>query len=170
MAVSLCGESSGPEAVESAPLSADRTQMQQRLQSARSSVPPVTSDRHRVLIAEDDAAVRTTMTEILTTEGYSVTTASDGEEALAALRSQSVDILVLDLHMPVLDGVGVLERIDAPPPYVVVHSAFEYYNPRELKSLLGTKIFGYLRKPVAPSDLMRCLREAAAQLREGDES
>ncbi|MGH9029582.1 MAG: response regulator [Acidimicrobiales bacterium] len=118
----------------------------------------------RVLIAEDDESMRSTLNEILTTVGYSVAEAGDGEAALATLTSEPVDILVLDLHMPRMDGMTLLQRIDPPPPVVLVHSAFEFYAPLELQRQVGPKVFRYLRKPVSPPQLMSALEDAVTEL------
>jgi CheY-like chemotaxis protein len=124
----------------------------------------------KLLIVEDDDALRATLAEILRMEGYDVVEAEDGEIALARLNREPVEILVLDLHMPRLDGVDLLRRISAPPPVVLVHSAFEYYKPEDLRAEVGPKVFRYLRKPVAPLQLMSALREAVSELEktEGD--
>jgi CheY-like chemotaxis protein len=130
---------------------------------------PTVEDVHsKILVAEDDSSLRTTLVEILRSVGYAVSEAEDGESALAALRKESFDVLILDLHMPRLDGVALLERFDAPPPVVVVHSAFEYYRHDELQAQLGHKVFRYLRKPVAPPQLIAALEEAMHERRSLD--
>jgi CheY-like chemotaxis protein len=58
----------------------------------------------RVLVVEDDAAIRALLTELLAEEGYAVRAAADGREALALLAGWRPDAIVLDLLMPVMDG------------------------------------------------------------------
>lgn len=120
-----------------------------------------------VLIAEDDTSLRQTLTEILELEGHNCVQAEDGETALSILRDAPIDVLVLDLHMPRRDGVSLLEQIDPPPPVVVIHSAFEYYSPQEVERALGTKVFRWLRKPSAPSDLVAAVSAAIDTLPDG---
>ena len=58
----------------------------------------------RVLVVDDDRAIRGFVAEVLTDEGYDVKTAGDGSEALAVSREWPPDLIVLDLMMPVMDG------------------------------------------------------------------
>lgn len=64
----------------------------------------------KILLVEDDEFLRDVYLETLTTEGYSVTTAADGEEGLAKLTQGTWDILLLDLVIPKLDGMQVLKK------------------------------------------------------------
>lgn len=64
-----------------------------------------------VLVADDDEDLRDVVSWCLRAEGYRVVTACDGREALRSLSEHAVDLLVLDLQMPVLDGLGVLCRM-----------------------------------------------------------
>jgi two-component system, cell cycle response regulator CpdR len=117
-----------------------------------------------VLVAEDDASLRGTLAEILELEGHECLEAPDGEAALDMLRAHPVDVLVLDLHMPRRDGVSVLHEIDAPPPAVVIYSAFEFYSPEGVRSSVGPKVFRWLRKPSPPSQLIAAVAEALSAL------
>jgi len=69
------------------------------------------TDRHRVLLADDNADLRDYISRLLTDRGYAVATASDGEAALAAMRTQRPDILVTDVMMPKLDGFGLVAAV-----------------------------------------------------------
>jgi DNA-binding response OmpR family regulator len=64
-----------------------------------------------VLVVDDDADVRTLVSELLTRAGYQVTEAEDGRVALRALYEERPDLILLDISMPGLDGWGTLERI-----------------------------------------------------------
>ncbi|HEX8123283.1 MAG TPA: response regulator transcription factor [Solirubrobacteraceae bacterium] len=66
-----------------------------------------------VLLVDDDAAIRRSVAEGLELEGFEVVPASGGRPALAALETVSPDVVVLDLAMPDLDGLEVLERLRA---------------------------------------------------------
>ena len=69
----------------------------------------------RILIADDEPRLLHIVSMFLGMEGYEVLTASDGEEALRVLDEQSVDLAVLDVMMPKLDGIEVCKRIRARP-------------------------------------------------------
>ena len=65
----------------------------------------------RVLLVDDEAPLRESLTYALAKEGYGVVTASDGAQALALVQSERVDVVILDVMLPVLDGIEVCRRI-----------------------------------------------------------
>jgi signal transduction histidine kinase len=85
---------------------------------------PVPSARLRVLVVDDEPDITEVLAEVLARDGHDVATAADGEAALAALAGNTCDVLVTDLRMPGLDGVGLLRRLAAAPeslrPAVIV--------------------------------------------------
>ena len=87
----------------------------------------------RILIAEDDAAIRVLLTEALTDRGALVETAADGAEALAAFKAAEFDLLVTDLIMPSLGGVELAAEVLALKPgthvlYMTGHASEEAIN------------------------------------------
>lgn len=66
-----------------------------------------------VLVADDDQSVRTMLRALLQSEGYDVHEASDGEQALEVITSRSPDVIVLDVKMPRMDGLGVLRKLQS---------------------------------------------------------
>lgn len=72
----------------------------------------------RILIVDDDLSVRTLFTETLSSEGFEVTTASDGEQGLAKLSEGGFDLVLLDVMMPKIDGIGILTELQSHPPKV----------------------------------------------------
>jgi signal transduction histidine kinase/DNA-binding response OmpR family regulator/HAMP domain-containing protein len=108
-----------------------------------------------VLVAEDDADLRGVLTASLTKNGHRVVQARDGAEALAAIERDHVDVLVLDLVMPNIDGFGVLTRLrqlrhGENIPVVVVSGTDR--SSTELQALrLGANV--YLSKPVEAAAL-----------------
>jgi DNA-binding NtrC family response regulator len=70
----------------------------------------------RILIVDDEAAIRLTMDILLRRHGYSVATATSGEEALALIAQQPFDLLLLDLKMPGLSGLEVAQRAQGIQP------------------------------------------------------
>jgi CheY-like chemotaxis protein len=68
-------------------------------------------DRARILVVGDDALVREILADQLAEAGYLVSTAEDGEEALAKVSSESPDLILLDVIMPNLDGFEVCRRL-----------------------------------------------------------
>lgn len=117
-----------------------------------------------VLIVEDEPALRETLKVIFRFHGYETVEAEDGEIAFDILNNRDVDVLILDLHLPKLDGVSLLQRIDPPPPMVIIHSAFEFFSPDEVGKGIEPKVFRMIRKPIPPPQLLSAVSEAVAEL------
>ncbi len=110
----------------------------------------------KVLVVDDDEAVRVSVCEILAAEGYETEAAMDGEQALALL-GPDIDAMLLDLHLPKLDGIHVLNALDD-GPVVIVLSAFEYRARSEVENRYSDRVCAFLQKPVPPPMLLQTLR------------
>jgi two-component system chemotaxis response regulator CheY len=116
---------------------------------------PAPTTRADVLVVDDEADVRASMSEVLRTSGFSVDEAEDGLVALGLLRQNRYGMILLDIRMPRLDGVSLIESLGDLPP-VVVHSAFSL--SAEERQRLGVKVAMYLHKPVSPPQLLTAVR------------
>ena len=110
-----------------------------------------------ILIADDTANGRELVRAVLENTGYSVLEASNGVDALASARQNHPDLIILDLHMPGLDGFGVMEEIRrdsklASTP-VMALTASAMAGDRE-RALAGG-FTGYVTKPIRLSDLRK---------------
>jgi CheY-like chemotaxis protein len=115
--------------------------------------------RKHLLLVEDDEAIREALTFLLEAEGYAVTSAVDGREALERLRGPGrTDLILLDLMMPGMDGWKFNEELRHDPALagvpVVVFSAVELADQRA--SGLGAA--GHLQKPVETKKLLETVR------------
>lgn len=70
----------------------------------------------KILVVDDDPSLRELYDEVLKTAGYTVEFAVDGEEGLAKIRTQGYDLVLLDVMMPKLDGLGVLTKLQSDNP------------------------------------------------------
>jgi len=70
-----------------------------------------TQSSHRILVADDDAAIRALLRDFLEEEGYQVTEATSGQEALASLQENSHDLVLLDVRLPGMTGLDVLKQL-----------------------------------------------------------
>ncbi len=108
----------------------------------------------RILIVEDSETLRESLRTGLAREGFAVDTAQDGESGLAYARNNPYDVLVLDLMLPKLDGLGVLAglRGKADRPHVLILTARDRVQDRVLG--LNTGADDYLVKPFAFDELL----------------
>src|SRR5213075_2008513 len=76
----------------------------------------------KILIVDDEQSIRTTLAKILEDEGHRASVAESGEEALAQAARDEFDLIILDLWLPGVDGMAVLERLRAvgAPPVIVI--------------------------------------------------
>lgn len=113
-----------------------------------------------VLVVDDEQGMRDTVTEILESVGYEVTTAATGDDALLRLRQQDFDVVVMDIRMPGRDGISVLREIGGPPPPVVMMTAYAVED--QLRAAVDAQSFAVAHKPVPPTYLLDLVARAAA--------
>jgi DNA-binding response OmpR family regulator len=107
-----------------------------------------------VLILEDDEILRDLLAMYLEMDGHVVTTAADGGAGLTLLRSSVVDLIVLDLMMPEMDGSRFLaalhEEFESPPPVIILSAAADHARAGGLNQAGAALI---LTKPIQPEVL-----------------
>ena len=114
--------------------------------------------KNRVLVVEDDGAVRRAVERALTFEGYDVVTARDGAEALAIVLNDSIEAIVLDVMMPIVDGLEACRRIRArgdTTPILILTARTEI---SDRVAGLDAGADDYLVKPFALEELLSRLR------------
>jgi len=107
---------------------------------------------HRVLVADDDAAIRAVVTEILADEGYEVSSAVNGREALEKIRTEPPEVVLLDLNMPLMNGWEVTEQIQTHGPEVLL--VFMTAGRSARAEAERYQVAGYLAKPFDIDDLI----------------
>lgn len=120
------------------------------------------SARGRILIVDDDRALRHALAELLTDAGYAVAQAADGVEALSQLGLGGFDVVLLDIGLPGVSGLDVLAEARAAqsPPIVVMMTADD--TPESLLAAVRRQAHRYLRKPFAPSAIVEVVDDAMA--------
>lgn len=119
--------------------------------------------KQKILILEDDQYTRDVYQEVLTGAGYEVTTAVDGEEGLVKIKEGGYNLILLDMMMPKLDGLGVLTSLkDSPPkaangPIILLTNLA--HDPVINKALsLGAKSF-LIKSDLNPDQLVAKVKE-----------
>lgn len=119
----------------------------------------MTAPRGRILVIEDNPANLELMSYLLKAFGYAVVSAADGVAGLEAARREMIDLIVCDVHLPLLDGYGVAASLKKHPvlrriPLVAV-TALAMVGDRE--KLLAAGFDGYIAKPIEPEKFVEQL-------------
>jgi nitrogen regulation protein NR(I) len=114
-----------------------------------------------VLIVDDEVNIRRVLAAMLKREGYEVTTAADGEQALAVLHKTPVHVVVTDLVMPRVGGMELLRRVAADFPDVPVIVITAHGSVDSAVAALKAGAFDYITKPFEQDDLKNVIAKAA---------
>jgi len=123
----------------------------------------------KILVVDDELNMRLVLKALLNKEGYDVVTASDGVEALKVLKGGGVGVVVTDLKMPNLDGVGLLERVirDYPSTPVIIITA--HGTVATAVDALKKGAFDYITKPFERDELKNIIHKAIRTRRLNEE-
>jgi len=119
--------------------------------------------QHKILVVDDDPDILEALSMILESQGYQVVTAQDGIEALANLKAEKPDLMILDLLMPKMDGWAVCKELQDPRwakyrdiPILILTSVREEASRRryELETGLELDVDDYVEKPISPDILL----------------
>lgn len=109
--------------------------------------------KKRILLADDDPGVRESLAAALRSDGYAVLPAKDGQEALDMIAVSAVDLVLLDLNMPVKNGWDTFERLTAENPLmpIIIITA----RPNQLFTALSAGVGALLEKPMDIPTLLK---------------
>ncbi len=110
-----------------------------------------------ILITDDDPDFVMSIKELLTSKGYSVFVATNGREAVDRIMSIDIDVLILDLRMPVLNGLETyleLKKAGRAVPTIII-TAFADEETGTIERLRALSVSGVLRKPFDPGELLK---------------
>jgi two-component system response regulator AtoC len=121
-----------------------------------------------ILVIDDNRLIRQTFKSHLTSEGFDVTVASDGREGVEQFQKVQPDLVILDINLPIIDGIEVLKQIREidPNAYVIMITAFDDMKTTVTAMKLGA--FEYICKPIDYDELLLSIRKAQ-RMQEMDE-
>lgn len=133
---------------------------------AQAAAPAESAQRRRVVVAEDDSMIRMDVVEMLSSEGYEVVgEAADGRRAVELTREHEPDLVLMDVKMPVLDGISAAEEIAAERiAPVVLLTAFSQKELVERAREAGA--MAYVVKPYTAADLIPAIEIAVSRFDE----
>ena len=115
-----------------------------------------------ILVADDESSIRWILREILEYEHYAVEEAQDGEDTLTKIRQQHYDLVLLDIKMPKLDGIEVLEIVALEMPELVVVMISGHDTVETAIEATRHGAFDFIEKPPDLNHLLRTVRNALA--------
>ena len=106
-----------------------------------------------ILVVDDEPLVRRSLSEFLTLEGYCVSTASNGREALELLKNYTADIVITDIKMPELTGIQLLQQIRLNYPDIAVIFITGYGSIENAVEAMKEGAFDYITKPIIDNEI-----------------
>jgi two-component system nitrogen regulation response regulator NtrX len=115
----------------------------------------------KILVIDDEAAIRSTLSHVLTDEGHRTTLCESGEEGIAQFAREEFDLIILDLWLPGIDGLAVLERLrTAGAPPIIVISGHGNVDAAVRATRLGA--YDFLEKPLSLERILLTVNHALA--------
>ena len=108
----------------------------------------MTNNMTKILVVDDDKEFCISMTDILEAKGYAVESENSGKAAIAKVKGKSFDVVLMDIKMPVMNGVEAFKQIKKISPKTAVIMVTAYSVEDLIKEALRVGAFGVLRKPL----------------------
>ena len=125
--------------------------------------------RNKVLVVDDEKNQREIYTLILEDDGYQVTTAQSGEQALRAAREKPFDLVLTDYKMAGMDGLTLLNELLKLDPSIIVVMMTAHGSVESVKEALRSGAFDYLEKPIDRDQLLKAVQDALGRLNRIDD-
>ena len=120
----------------------------------------------KILVVDDEEVTRLSLAEILSLEGYQVTAAKSGEEALQKLKKETVDLVLADLVMKEVDGLQVMEAAKKLSPDTVVIMLTAYGTLESAIQAMRQGAYDYLIKPCGAQEIVASVESGLAEQRQ----
>ncbi len=101
----------------------------------------------KILIADDEVSFRQFICEVIERMGHEVVEACDGKEAWEKFQQESIDLSLIDINMPKMDGIAYLEHVKAADPYAVVIMMTAYPSAETIIKTIEDEGYTYITKP-----------------------
>jgi two-component system nitrogen regulation response regulator GlnG len=116
-------------------------------------------NKYRILVVDDDESIRSTMNAILESEGYIVDIASSGKEAIQKTKQNKYNVALLDIRLPDMEGVELLELLHDGIPRIRKIMVTGYPSIQNSVAAVNKRADAYLIKPVDPDNLLAIIKE-----------
>jgi DNA-binding response OmpR family regulator len=119
--------------------------------------------KSNILVVDDEPVARQSLTDILKLEGHNVTSAPNGQAAVEYVRTHPIDLMIVDLRMPGMDGLEVVQVVNqiSPDTEVILLTAFG--STETAIQALRLRIHDYLLKPASPAQILASVKKGLAR-------
>jgi len=121
--------------------------------------------RASILVVDDEPIERQTLTDILRLEGFHVASVSNGEAAVDFVRQKSVDLIVLDLRMPGMNGLDVVKVVGRMDPDIEIILLTAHGSMESAIDALRNRVQDYLLKPASPAQILESVQRGLTRRR-----
>jgi len=120
----------------------------------------MTDNQSIVMIVDDDDSIRKAVRRLMKSFGFAVETFASAEEFLGSDRLEKTSCLILDVHMPGMDGLQLQERLVASNHAIPIIFITAFTDERARAQALNAGAVGYLAKPFGDEELLNCIHAA----------
>lgn len=124
------------------------------------------SERASILVVDDDAGIRKTLSKILEMEGYLVETAENGREAIEAYKKWFFNVALIDIRLPDMEGTELLDKLKRTEPRMVKIIITGYPSLKNAVVAVNRGADGYVLKPFDVGELLALIRRQLKKQRE----
>ena len=125
-------------------------------------------NKSSILIVEDDANIRETLSTILQQKGYSTDTAKNGQEAIEKSKTKYFNLALLDIKLPDMEGTKLLTLMHEDLPKMVTIMVTGYPSLENAVEALNLGADAYVMKPIKPEKLLALIKEKLEKQREAE--
>jgi len=112
-----------------------------------------------ILIVDDEPVTRKSLTDIIRLEGYSVASVSNGQAAVEHVRTHHIDLMIVDLRMPGMDGLEVVQVVNQLAPDTEIVMLTAHASTETAIQALRLRIHDYLQKPAPPAQIVSSVKK-----------
>jgi len=119
--------------------------------------------KSHILVVDDEPVARQSLTDILRLEGYTVNSVPNGQAAVEYVRTHPVELLIVDLRMPGMDGLEVVQVVNQISPETEVILLTAFGSTESAIQALRLRIHDYLLKPASPAQVIQSVKKGLAR-------
>jgi len=119
--------------------------------------------KSNILVVDDEPVARQSLSDILRLEGYAVNSVPNGQAAVEYVRTHPVDLMIVDLRMPGMDGLEVVQVVNSVSPETEVILLTAFGSTESAIQALRLRIHDYLLKPAPPSQVVNTVKKGLAR-------